>query len=81
MTSGGIERPFHLRGLDRMTLVEMLSKMSPFGTIILPHSIRSQELLSLLTHNSKIKSCTIQLIVMSCSEGINVISSCLLLAL
>lgn len=81
MTSGGTENPFHLRGLDRMTLVEMLPKTSAFGITILPDSIRSQELLSLLTHNSKIKSCTIQLIVMSCSEGINVISSCLLLAL
>jgi len=74
-----IERPFCLWGPDEMLLAWMISKKSPFGIIVLSHSVWSQELLLLLTHNFKIKSYMIQLIIMSCSERINIISPTFLL--
>lgn len=76
-----VERPFLPWGLSAMMSVEKISKKFPVGFVILPYFIQSHELSFFLTRTFKIKTCIIQLIIMSCSGRINIISFYLLLAL
>ena len=64
-----------------MMSVEKISKKFPVGFVILSYFIQSHGLSFFLTHTFKIKTCMIQLIIMSCSGRINIISFYLLLAL